>query len=300
MKILVTGSSGLIGSALVPQLTGAGHFVVRLVRSTPNRERGDVLWDPVSAKIERAKLEKLDAVVHLGGESITGLWTKPKKDRIYTSRVASTEFLVQTLAGLTNKPRVLVCASGIGYYGSRGDEWLQETSPAGTGWLATLCQEWEAATATAQNAGIRVVRARLGVVLSPKGGLLASLMKPFKMGLGGRLGSGRQYMSWMCLTDLVLAIQFALEKEGLSGPVNFVSQEPVTNRDFTRALAHVMNRPAFLPVPGFALKMLPGGIAKEAILASQRCQPAKLTQYGFKIEYSNLEQTLLHLLAGGL
>lgn len=290
----------MIGSALVAQLTSAGHFVVRLVRKAPNRDRGDVFWDPVSAKIERAKLEKLDAVVHLGGESIAGLWTASKRERIYASRVAATEFLVQTIAGLTGKPRVFISASGVGYYGSRGDEWLQETSPAGSGWLATLCQEWEAATATAQNAGIRVVRARMGAVLSPKGGLLAAMLKPFKAGLGGRLGNGRQYMSWISMTDLVLALQFALEKESLHGPVNLVSPEPVTNREFTKTLAQVLDRPAFLHVPSFVLKALPGDIAREAILASQRCQPAKLTQHGFKFEYADLGQSLQHLIVGTL
>lgn len=300
MKILVSGSTGLVGSALVSQLTSAGHFVVRLVRGVPDRDRGDVFWDPVSAKIERARLEKMDAVVHLAGDSIAGLWTKAKRERIYTSRVAGTEFLVQTLAGLTGKPRVLVCASGVGYYGSRGDEWLQETSPAGAGWLAALCQDWEAATMTAQNAGIRVVRARLGAVLSPKGGLLKSMLPVFRMGLGGRLGNGRQYMSWISMTDLVLGLQFAIEKATLSGPVNFVSPDPVTNREFTQTIGAVLERPVFLPAPALFLRALPGDMAREVLLASQRCQPAKLLQHGFKFEYADLNQALRHLLVGAL
>lgn len=300
MKILVSGSSGLIGSALVTQLTSAGHFVARLVRGTPNKDRGDIFWDPVSARIERAKLEKFDAVVHLAGDNIGGLWTQAKRERIHKSRVAATEFLMQTLAGLSNKPRVVVSASGVGFYGSRGDEWLQETSPAGTGWLASLCQEWEAATSCAQSAGIRVVRARIGVVLSPKGGMLASMVKPFKLGLGGTLGGGRQYLSWVCITDLVLALQYALEKESLSGPVNFCSPEPATNREFTKALAHVLDRPALLPIPAFALKALPGNMADEVLLASQRCQPAKLSQHGFKFEYVHIEEALGHLLDGAM
>ena len=300
MKILVSGSSGLVGSALVTQLTGAGHFVIRLVRGVPTKDRGDVFWDPVSAKIERAKLEKLDAVVHLGGESIQGLWTAAKKERIHSTRVASTEFLCEALAGLTAKPKVFVCASGCGFYGSRGDEWLQETSPAGHGFLATLCQEWEGATNTAQTAGIRVVRARLGVVLSPKGGALASMLTPFKLGLGGKLGNGRQYMSWICISDLARAIQFVIENENIVGPVNCTSPEPVTSRDFARTLGDVLHRPSFLGVPAFLLGLLPGGIAREAILSSQRCQPAKLTQNGFKFEYADLEHALRHLLAGAL
>lgn len=290
----------MIGSALVTQLTGAGHYVVRLVRELPDRDRGDVFWDPVSAKIERAKLERIDAVVHLSGESILGRWTAARKERIYGSRVGSTEFLVQTLAGLTNKPKVLVSASGVGYYGSRGEEWLQETSPAGTGYLATLCQEWEAATTTAQNAGIRVVRARFGMVLTPKGGALKTMSGPFRMGLGGKLGSGRQFISWICITDLVQALQFALENPALSGPVNFVAPEPATNREFTRDLARAYERPALLPVPGFALKAVFGEMASETMLASQRCQPAKLLQNGFKFEYPDLQQALRHLIAGGM
>ena len=300
MKILVTGSRGLIGSALVSQLTGAGHYVVRLVRENPDRERGDLFWDPVSAKIERSKLEKLDAVVHLCGESILGRWTDARKERIYKSRVGSTEFLVQTLAGLTNKPKVLVSASGVGFYGSRGDEWLQETSPAGTGYLATLCQEWENATNTAANAGIRVVRARLGMVLTPKGGALKTMAGPFRMGLGGKLGSGRQFVSWISITDLVQAFQFAIENEDVSGPVNFVAPEPVTNRDFTRTLAATLGRPALLPAPAFALKAVFGEMATETMLASQRCQPARLAQNGFKFEYPDIDQALRHLLVGGL
>ena len=300
MKILVSGSSGLVGSALVTQLTSAGHFVVRLVRDMPQSERQDVFWDPVSAKIERGKLERLDAIVHLGGENLAGLWTGAKKNRIYTSRVSATEFLVQTIVGLTNKPSVFVCASATGFYGSRGDEWLQETSPAGAGWLASLCQDWEAATATAQNAGIRVVRARMGAVLSPKGGLLGAMIKPFKMGLGGRLGNGKQYLRWIAMTDLVRALQFAIEKEYLYGPVNFVTAQPVTNREFTHALAHILDRPVMLPVPAFALKMLPGDMANEMLLASQRCQPAKLAQNGFKFEFSELSGALRHLISARL
>lgn len=300
MKILVTGSRGLVGSALVTQLTSAGHFVVRLVRDVPDRDRGDIFWDPVSARIERAKLEKFDAVVHLAGETISGLWTKAKRERIHKSRVAATEFLMQTIAGLSSKPRVIVSASGVGFYGSRGDEWLQETSPAGTGWLATLSQEWEGATSCAQSAGIRVVRARMGAVLSSKGGILASMIRPFRLGLGGTLGSGRQYLSWVCITDLVLALQFALEKESVSGAVNFCSPEPATNREFTRTLAAVLDRPALLPIPAFALGMLPGNMAQELLLASQRCQPARLSQHGFKFEYVHIEEALRHLLDGAM
>lgn len=296
MKILVTGSSGLVGSALVTQLTGAGHYVIRLVRDLPDAERADIFWDPVSAKIERQKLERLDAVVHLAGENIFGLWTEAKRERIHRSRVAATEFLTEALAGLTYKPRVLVSASGIGFYGNRGDEWLQETSPAGHGFLAHLCQDWENATMTAQNAGIRVVRARFGLVLSPKGGLLAKMLPVFRMGIGGKLGNGRQYMSWVVLSDLVRALQFAVEQNSVSGPINIVAPEPVTNKDFTKTLATILGRPAFLPTPAFLLALLPGEMGREMMLASQRCQPARLIQQGFKFEYSDLAPALQHLL----
>ena len=300
MKILVTGSSGFVGSALVTQLTGGGHYVVRLVRGVPNKERGDIFWDPVSAKIERARLEKLDAVVHLAGESIYGVWSGAKKERIHKSRVAATEFLAETIAGLTAKPRVFVSASGVGYYGSRGEEWLQENSPAGSGFLATLCQEWETATATIQNAGTRVVRARIGMAISPKGGALQKLLPIFKLGLGGPAGNGRQYISWISTSDLARAIQFVIENPSISGPVNCVSPEPVTNRDFTKALGSVLDRPAFLPMPGFLLNAVTGGMARETILASQRCQPAKLLQNGFKFEYGDIEHALQHLIGGAL
>lgn len=298
MKVLVTGSSGLIGSALVRQLTGAGHYVVRLVRSRPDRARGDVLWDPTTGRVERALLEKMDAVVHLAGENILGLWTDAKKRRIHRSRVQSTEFLVEALAGLMQKPRVMVCASAIGYYGDRGGEWLPETAPCGEGFLPQLCREWEKATELAANSGMRVVNLRIGLVLSPAGGALHAMLPLFKLGLGGRLGSGRHYMSWIAADDLVSAIQFALETESLSGPVNAVAPDPVTNRDFTRALAQALNRPAPFPVPGFLLKLLPGGLGREALLASQRVEPRKLVTSGFTFEYPKLEQALAHAIGG--
>lgn len=299
MKILVSGSSGLVGSALVRQLTAGGHYVIRLVRSNPQRDRGDVLWDAVTGQLERSRLERIDAVVHLAGENLLGLWTEAKKKRIHRSRVQATEFLMEMLAGLMNKPRVILSASAVGYYGDRGEEWMNEAAPAGQGFLPQLCQEWERATDLAANTGVRVINARIGIVLSPHGGALKAMLPVFKAGLGGRLGNGRQYMSWIAIDDLTAALQYALEDERFVGAVNFVAPEPVTNRDFTRLLARELGKPAFLPVPGFVLKALPGGMGRETFLASQRVEPYKLRRAGFKFEFPELPEALHHVLGAG-
>ena len=299
MKILVSGSGGLVGSALVRQLTTGGHFVVRLVRANPMRDRGDVVWDPVTGRVERNRLEKMDAVVHLAGENIFGLWTPAKKHRIHRSRVQATEFLMEALAGLMNRPRVIISASAVGYYGDQGESWLSESAAVGEGFLPVLCREWEKATDLAANTGIRVVNARVGIVLSPLGGALKAMLPLFRAGLGGKLGHGRQYMSWIAIDDLTSALQFAIENTKLSGPVNFVAPEPVTNRDFTKALAHELGKPAFLPVPGFLLKSLPGGLGREAFLASQRAEPTKLRRAGFQFDFPDIESTLHHVLRAG-
>lgn len=296
MKILITGSSGFIGSVLVQYLTLRGYYVVRLVRRNPDRSRGDLVWDPVTGRIERAGLERLDGVVHLAGESIMGLWTRAKRERLYRSRVPATEFLMESLAGLMHRPRVIVSASAVGYYGDRGDQWLSEQSPPGSGFLASLCQDWEKATEIAVNAGIRVVNLRIGIVLSPLGGALKAMLPVFRLGLGGPLGNGRQYMSWIALDDLLGAIRFCLEHDSLRGPVNAVAPEPVTNREFTRALGRVLGRPAILPVPAFLLKLLPGGFAREGLLASQRVEPAALRRAGFEFLYPELPLCLEHYL----
>ncbi|MCS6772382.1 MAG: TIGR01777 family oxidoreductase [Kiritimatiellae bacterium] len=292
MKILVTGSSGLIGSALVQHLTACGHYVIRLVRKDPDRSRGDLMWDPAAGRIERSGLERLDGVVHLAGESILGLWTESKKQRIYRSRVPATEFLMESLAGLTHRPRVIISASAIGYYGNRGDTWLNEQSPPGHGFLASVCVDWEKATELASNAGIRVVNLRIGVVLSPAGGALKIMLPAFRLGLGGPLGSGKQYMSWIELGDLLSAINYCLEKEALRGPVNAVAPEPVTNREFARALGRALRRPTFLPVPGFALKLLLGDLARESLLASLRVEPVALRRAGFQFACPTLPDAL--------
>lgn len=286
----------MIGRAVVTRLTGAGHYVVRLVRGEPNRALGDVLWDPVSGSIERSRLKDIDAVIHLAGENLLGLWTKSKKERIHKSRVVATEYLVEALAGMTPRPSVLVSASAIGYYGSRGDERLTEASSSGQGFLARLCREWEEATAIARNAGVRVVNLRIGIVLGPRGGALGAMLPAFKAGLGGTIGLGRHYMSWIAQEDLVDAILFAIETPSLSGPVNAVAPVAVTNKDFTRALARALHRPAIFPVPSPLLKLLPGGMAEETLLASARVEPAKLEHAGFKFQHPDLASALASML----
>lgn len=292
MKVLVSGSHGLIGNEVVARLTGAGHFVVRLVRGEPDRARGDVTWDPVTGAIERAKLKDIDAVIHLAGENILGLWTRGKKQRIHNSRVVATEYLAEAIAGSSPRPSVFICASAIGYYGNRGDERLTESSAQGSGFLARLCREWEDATTIARNAGIRVVNTRIGLVLSPRGGALASMLPPFKLGIGGPIGLGRHYMSWITLDDVADAIMFALENEALNGPVNLTAPAPVTNREFTRSLARALHRLAFLPVPTPLLKILPGQMAQETILSSARVEPEKLLRAGFKFSSTDLDEAL--------
>lgn len=295
MKVMVTGSHGLVGSEVVSRLTGAGHFVVRLVRSQPDRERGDAVWDPVRGFIERANLNDIDAVVHLAGENILGLWTRSKRERIHKSRVVATEYLSEALASLTNRPEILISASATGYYGDRGDDWLNESSASGQGFLPQLCREWEDATAIARNAGIRVVNTRIGVVLTPKGGALAGMLPAFKCGVGGPLGRGHHYMSWISLDDLVEAILFCLENKSLNGPVNVTAPHPVTNREFTQSLGRALHRPTFLPVPPFILKLLPGNMARETLLASARVEPAKLQRAGFKFQHSDIDEALGYL-----
>src|SRR5215471_11095462 len=247
MRVVVSGSTGLIGCRLLPFLAARGHSVVRLVRGEA-RQEGQILWDPSSGTIPSDRMEGSDAVVHLAGENIAARrWTTAQKNRIRDSRVRGTQFLSEALARLVQPPRVLVCASAIGYYGDRGDELLDEDSPAGTGFLAQVCQEWEMATEAASKRGIRVVRLRLGVVLSPAGGALSKMLTPFKMGVGGVIGDGRQYMSWIALDDVVYAIDHLLGAGSVDGPVNGVGPCPATNREFTKALGKVLSRPVVFP-----------------------------------------------------
>ncbi len=297
MHIAVSGSGGLIGSALVPSLAGGGHRVSRLVRGlAPGADA--IRWDPARGVRDAALLEALDGVVHLAGENIAaGRWTPRRKAEIRRSRVEGTRRLCEALARLVKRPKVLVSTSAIGYYGDRGDQVLQEDSPAGNDFLAGVCREWEAATEPATGAGIRVVHLRFGVVLSPAGGALRKMLTPFRMGVGGRIGSGRQFMSWIALDDVVGAIQHALATEALAGVVNAVAPSPVTNAEFTRVLAHVLRRPALFPVPAFGLRLAFGEMADALLLSSQRVVPARLQASGFTFRFPELEGALLHLLA---
>lgn len=292
LRVAVTGSTGLIGSALVPALRAAGHPVVRVVRSRPAPGSGDVAWDPARGEIDAAGLEGVGAVVHLAGENVGKPWTAEQKARIRGSREQGTRTLARALAGLRAPPRVLVSASAIGYYGDRGDETLDETASSGGGFLAEVCRVWEAEAQPARDRGIRVVHPRIGVVLSREGGALDRMLLPFRIGVGGRVGSGRQWMSWVALDDVVEAIRFALGRDTLEGPVNVTAPTPVSNEEFTRVLGRVLGRPAVLAVPAFALRLALGQMAEETVLVSQRAVPTRLTRSGFRFRYPELEGAL--------
>jgi len=292
LRVAISGAGGLIGSALARLMATEGHEIRRLVRR-PSVDETEVSWDPVSGKVEADKLEGLDAVVHLAGESIaSGRWSASRKERIRASRVGATRLLCDALARLEAPPGVMVSASAIGYYGNRGNEVLDETSPPGKGFFPEVGQAWEAAVSGAKEAGIRVVKLRIGVVLSRSGGALSRMLLPFRLGLGGKLGSGRQFMSWIALDDLIAAIRFAIDTPTLSGPVNATAPETVTNEAFTRTLGRVLGRPTPLPVPAFFLRLAVGQMADEALLSSVRVRPRKLEEFGFSFRHPHLEGAL--------
>ncbi len=293
-RILLTGVSGPIGAALLPSLKTRGYEVVRLVRGTAQGEN-QIPWDPAQP-IAPEKVSGFDAVVHLAGETIMGRWTPAKKARIRDSRVIPTGHLAQALAQAKDKPSVFVCSSAIGYYGSRGDEVLKESSAPGTGFLPEVCREWEAATQPATAAGIRTVNLRTGVVLSPKGGALGAMLTPFKMGVGGRVGDGRQWMSWIDVQDIVGAIHHILKADLLHGPVNLVAPKPVTNAEFTRTLASVLSRPAIFPIPAFVVKTLFGEMGEALLLGSQRVEPVQLVGSGYPFRFRELQASLENML----
>jgi len=299
MKVLVSGSSGLVGRALFQALVKGGDEIVSLVRKQPSRMKTEIPWDPGAGRLSMNDLEGFDAVVHLAGESIaTGRWTAEKKRRIRDSRVKGTQLLAGALASISNPPRVLVCASAIGYYGNRGTELLREESGHGRGFLPDVCREWETSSDAAADRGIRTAKLRIGVVLSSAGGALAKMRMPFKLGLGGKIGSGEQFMSWVALEDIVGIIRHVIENEALRGPINAVSPHPVSNTEFTRALGRVLSRPTIFAVPSFAARLLFGEMGEQLLLASTRVEPAVLTASGYNFRFPELEPALRHLLIG--
>ena len=295
MNVLISGATGLIGSALIPALETGGHRVIRLTRSPRSNE--DVGWDPAASEIDASHLEDLDAIVHLAGESIAeGRWTPQKKRRIMDSRTRGTRLLAETIADLFEPPKVLVSASAVGYYGDRGNELLREESGPGSDFLAEVCKAWEAAADPARKAGIRVVHPRFGLVLSTEGGALARTLPIFRLGGGGRIGSGRQYWSWVAIDDVVGAILHALTDNSVEGPVNVGSPNPLTNAEYTKILGQVLNRPTIFPLPAPMARLALGEVVDALLLASQRIEPAKLKETGYEFRYLELEGVLRHLL----
>ncbi len=301
-RVLVSGVSGPIGAALLASFEAQSTQIVRLVRGRA-QNAAQVSWDPL-APVSPAAVSGFDTVVHLAGESVVGRWTEEKKKAIRESRVEGTRNLAAALAQSEGKPRLLVCASAVGFYGNRGEEVLREASPAGQGFLPEVCREWEDASRVAAEAGIRTVNLRIGLVLSSKGGALGNMLTPFKIGLGGRIGSGRQWWSWIHVDDIVGAIHHAMRTESLvdpengpvNGPVNLVAPNPVRNVEFTKVLASVLKRPAFFPVPEFALRLAFGAqAAEELLLASQRVEPRKLTASGYTFRFRELRSALENL-----
>lgn len=292
MKILVSGASGLVGRALVPALEDDGHAVLRLVRH-PVRDPGEEMeWNPYAGTIDVESMPPFDAIIHLSGENIAGRWSAAKKRAIYDSRIRTTKFLAECMEKMDRPPAVWLCASAIGYYGNRGDDVLTEEAEPGSTYLASVCEDWEHATKPARDRGVRVVNMRLGVVLAADGGTLPLMMRPFKLGVGGVIGSGKQYFSWIAIDDLVSAMVFTLHHEELSGPVNFVAPEPVTNREFTKALGNALHRPTFVRTPAFAIRAVLGQMADELVLASTRVVPKKLSDAGFAFDHPQVESAL--------
>lgn len=300
MKIILSGSSGLIGSSLIDSLRPDGHAISRLVRSsstaTADVTSKMIRWEPPSGSIDLAAMEGADAVVSLAGASVAGgRWSKERKQVLRRSRVDATRHLVSSLAQLKTKPRVFVSASAIGYYGNRGDEILTETSMPGNDFLAHLCRDWEAEASKAEHEGIRTVMLRFGIVLAAHGGALEQMLRPFRFGVGGRLGNGRQWMSWVTLEDAVAIIRYAIIQDSPRGPVNAVAPNAVTNAEFTSVLAEVLHRPALFPAPRLALKVALGEMA-DALLASQRVKPEKLTEIGYTFRHPQLREALAAIL----
>lgn len=296
MRIIVSGSHGLVGKALIKALEADGHEIYRLVRHAPNSEK-EIEWSPDRYSIAISRIEGFDAVYHLAGESIaSGRWDDEKKRKIRESRTKGTKLLADALANLSAPPQTLISASATGYYGDRGDELLTETSLPGKGFLADVCMEWEQATEHARAKGVRVVNTRFGIILDKEGGALAKMLTPFRMGIGGRIGDGKQWMSWIALDDVISALQFVLNNETLNSPVNFVAPNPVTNAEFTKTLGKVLSRPTIFPIPEFGVRLAFGEMADALLLSSQKVKPQKLEASGFQFRHPHLEQALKTIL----
>jgi uncharacterized protein (TIGR01777 family) len=295
MNIAISGASGFVGTALIPELVAGGHKVTRLVRRRPQPGAPELYFDPSGPPLP-SLFEGFDGVVHLAGENIAGRWTEKKKQAIEHSRVQGTQFVADSLAVMVRPPRVLVMASAIGYYGDRGEELLSEASGPGKDFLADVCQRWEAAAKSAEDAGIRVVKMRLGVVLAKHGGALPKLLTPFKLCVGGKIGSGQQYWSWVTLADVTGAIAHALVTESLRGPVNVTAPGPTRNAEFTQALGRALHRPTIFPMPAFAAKLALGEMAEVVLLSSQRVDSAKLAASGYNFKHPQLEPALAAIL----
>jgi uncharacterized protein (TIGR01777 family) len=299
MKVLISGASGLVGTAVADALRKDGHTVRQFVRPGGTSRAGDVRWDPASGTADLAAMEGADAVICLSGASVgEGRWTAERKKVLRSSRVDLTRVLVDSLGRLKQKPRVFIAASAIGYYGNRGDEILTESSTAGNNFIAQLARDWETESIRAESVGIRTVILRFAVILSAKGGALARMVLPFKLGVGGRLGSGRQWMSWVVLEDVVEIVRAAISDERMRGPVNVAAPGPVQNAEFTRVLAKVLRRPAIFPAPAFALRIALGEMADGLLLASARVIPEKLRAAGYRFRFENLEGALRAILRG--
>ena len=296
MKILISGSHGFIGTVLCDYLKSREHTLLRLIRPTQIAKSDQVFWNPHEGYIEHAKLEGVEAVIHLAGENLFGRWNAKKKEAIYNSRIMGTAFLAERLAAMKEKPKVLICASAIGYYGDRGEHECLESADAGEGFLAEVCKDWESAAEPAAEAGIRMVNMRFGVVLGKTGGALAKMLTPFKMGMGGPLGDGKQWISWVSMVDTIRAIEYALTRKALTGPVNIVAPHPVRNKEFAHTLAHVLHRPEVVPIPKRMLHFMFGEMANETLLASTKVLPHKLQMEEFQFEHPDLPVALQDLL----
>lgn len=292
MTVAITGATGLIGGALAERLTASGHRVRRIVRAASASRPGDVQWDPARGVLDQEGLEGVDAIVHLAGEPVAHRWTSARKRAIRDSRVQGTVLLARAVSSMRVKPRVVLSGSAIGYYGDRGDELLDERSASGTDFLAGVAREWEGAAAPMEQVGVRVVLLRTGIVLTPHGGALGKLLVPFRLGVGGPLGNGRQWMSWISLHDHLRAMEHALVTEALYGPANFTAPSPVRNAEFAATLGRVLERPALVRVPAFALELLYGEMADATLLAGQRAEPRALLSAGFHFEHPTLDVAL--------